>query len=76
MPGENGFLCRDSAEDLCRVILLACRDRDELDRISECARKTIPVPWSLVLDQAVERYEALIRSGYGHRKKRLPLKGA
>ncbi len=75
LPGENGFLCRDSAEDLSRMILLACGDRDELEKISRCARETIPIPWSKVLDQAVERYEALIRSGYGHRKKRLPSSG-
>ena len=39
------------------------KDPEKLRLIGEQARETIPVPWSKVLEIAVERYERLIALG-------------
>ena len=62
-PGENGFLCENTPEDLAREITQALSDPDALRRIGETARETIPVPWSKVLEKAVERYTRLVALG-------------
>ena len=62
-PGENGFLCENTPEDLAREITQALSDPDALRRIGEAARETIPVPWSKVLEKAVERYTRLVALG-------------
>lgn len=62
-PGENGLLCRNDPKDLARVIREALKDPEELRRIGQRARDTIPVPWEKVLETAVERYERLVALG-------------
>ena len=61
--GENGLLCENDPKDLARVITEALKDPDGLQEIGSRARDTIPVPWSKVLETAVERYERLIALG-------------
>lgn len=57
--GVNGFLCDDTSADLARVIRTALSAPERLAAVGEQARETIPIPWSLLLDQVVERYAAL-----------------
>lgn len=57
--GENGFLCDDDSEALARVIDRALSDPDALKRVGERAKDTIPIPWTRLLDDVLERYEAL-----------------
>ena len=55
--GVNGFLCEDSPEDIARAI------REGLARSREAgaaARETIPKPWSEIMDDVIQKYEALI----------------
>lgn len=61
--GENGYLCADDADDLARVIDGALRDPQALRRTGENAKRTIPIPWTTLVDDVVERYEALIGMG-------------
>jgi glycosyltransferase involved in cell wall biosynthesis len=61
--GENGFLCENDPEDLARVITGILADPEKRNRVGEKARETIPVPWSVVLEKAAERYERLIALG-------------
>lgn len=57
---ENGFLCEDTTESLCRMIELALSDREMTRRIGQTARKTIYLSWDDIAASTVERYEALI----------------
>ena len=61
--GENGFLCENDPGDLARVIGGILDDPAKRDRVGQAARETIPVPWSKVLETAVERYERLVALG-------------
>lgn len=59
--GFNGFLCDNDPADLCRVIERALSDRELLTEIGENARKTIPIPWSMLVDEVLEHYEHIIQ---------------
>lgn len=59
--GENGFLSENTSEDLARVIRSAL-SRDDLAAIGLRAQETIPVPWSVILDRVLARYQALIEA--------------
>ena len=61
--GENGYLCENDPQDLARVIRGILEDPEKRNRIGETAKETIPVPWSRVLETAVERYERLVALG-------------
>ena len=60
VDGENGLLCEDDSDDLARVIRAALSDREALHRMGENARDTIPIPWTKLVDDVLERYKALI----------------
>lgn len=60
VDGENGLLCEDDSDDLARVIRAALSDREALRRMGENARDTIPIPWTKLVDDVLERYKALI----------------
>ena len=55
--GENGFLCKNTPEDIA-----SCMERALLNakQVGARARETIPVPWSGIAENVVKRYEALI----------------
>jgi len=61
--GENGLLCENSGEDLARVMTEALKQPEQLKRMGQCARETIPVPWEKVMEKAAERYERLVALG-------------
>jgi glycosyltransferase involved in cell wall biosynthesis len=61
--GENGYLCQNDPADLARVMTEALSDRQALERVGECARQTIPVPWERTMEKAVERYTRLAALG-------------
>ena len=55
--GVNGFLCKDSPEDIARAV------RDGLKKSREAgraARRTIPKPWNEIMNDVVGKYQALI----------------
>ena len=60
MDGENGFLCRDDAGDLARVIDGALKDPEGLRAVGERAKATIPIPWSDLVDQVLEQYQTVL----------------
>lgn len=59
--GFNGFLCENDPDDLARVIRQALSDRELLEEIGENARKTIPIPWTMLVDEVLAHYERIIR---------------
>ncbi len=61
--GENGFLCENDPADLARVIGELIDDPEKCSRAGERARETIPVPWDIVMETAVARYERLVALG-------------
>ena len=61
--GENGYLCENSAQDLCRVMDAALRDPASTARVGQRARDTIPVPWETILATAADRYQRLVALG-------------
>ncbi len=65
--GENGFLCENTPEDLCRVLQDAMRDETRRAQIGEHARQTIPISWEAVVARAYERYTQIVEM---HREKR------
>ncbi len=60
--GENGFLCEDTADDLCAVIKKALSDSEELETVGQAAHDTIPLRWEDILGRAADRYRRLIAS--------------
>lgn len=62
IDGENGFLCENTPEDIA-----ACMERalKTAKTVGARARDTIPIPWSGIAKQVIDRYTALIE-----RKKR------
>ena len=57
---ENGFLCEDTTESLCRIIDMALSDQEMTKKIGKNARKTIYLSWDDIARSAVDRYAALI----------------
>jgi len=62
---ETGFLCRDEADDLARVMALAIHEPEQVRRAGMGAQGSIPVPWSAILAQAAQAYEQIIASFTG-----------
>ncbi len=60
--GENGLRCEDDPEDLARVIDRALGEPERLRRMGELAEKTIPIPWSVLVDDVIARYRDLLRA--------------
>jgi len=58
--GENGLLALDTTKDMAQRIAWALGNPEELSRIGQVARNTIPKPWKDIVIQALGRYEALI----------------
>lgn len=58
--GENGLLCEDDSDDLARVVRDALADPDALRRMGQRAHDTIPIPWTKLVDDVLERYQALL----------------
>ncbi len=61
--GENGYLCENTPEDLCRVMQAVLSDPAAAARVGLAAHDTIPVPWTTILETAVERYTRLVALG-------------
>ncbi len=61
--GENGYLCENTAQDLCRIMQEVICDPEAAAQVGQRARDTIPVPWAAILETAVERYQNLITLG-------------
>ena len=57
--GENGYLCADDSADLCRVSERALSDPAQLKAAGRAARKSIYLPWDVIVERALERYRAL-----------------
>ncbi|MEA5049354.1 MAG: glycosyltransferase [Eubacteriales bacterium] len=57
---ENGFLCEDTTESLCKIIDMALSDREMTKRIGQAARRTIYLSWDDIAASTIARYEALI----------------
>lgn len=55
--GENGYLCENSVEAIARGIVEAL---PTVAQVGERARESIPIPWSRLMEQVVDRYQALI----------------
>ena len=58
--GENGLLCEDDSDDLARVVDAALANPEALAQMGKRARDTIPIPWTKLVDDVLERYAALI----------------
>ena len=59
----NGYLCEDDPDSLCSVLEDALSDSGKLLAAGQNAQKTIRLPWSEVVDRAVERYRRLTAQG-------------
>ena len=60
--GVNGLLCRNDENSLAERIMTALRDLPALRSMGEEARRTIPTPWALIMDEVMGRYKDLIAS--------------
>ena len=56
--GVNGFLCKNTPDDIAAAMQRSLLTAKE---VGERARETIPKPWSRIMEDVVERYDALIR---------------
>ena len=60
---QNGFLCLNTPESIAKGIADAL---PLCESVGKNARETIPLPWSQIMEQALDRYQGLIQ------KKALP----
>ena len=60
---ENGFLCKDTPQDLARVLEEALVEPERLAAIGKNARRTIYLSWDTIIDEAVRRYGLLLGNG-------------
>ena len=58
--GENGLLCEDDPDSLAEVIEKAIAAPEKLREMGERAKETIPIPWSVLVDDVLRRYYALL----------------
>ena len=58
--GVNGLLCEDDSDDLARVVDAALSNPESLVQMGRRAHDTIPIPWTTLVDDVLERYAALI----------------
>ena len=58
--GENGLLCEDNAQDLARVIDGALSSPEALRQMGVRAKETIPIPWSVLVDDVIRQYRGLL----------------
>ena len=57
----NGFLCENTPKDLANTIDKVLSDKDMLCKVGQNALNTLPVPWSLITDSVLKRYEKVIK---------------
>ncbi len=62
--GENGLLCEDDPDSLADVIEKAIAAPEKLREMGERARETIPIPWSVLVDDVLARYRGLLKKAY------------
>ena len=62
--GENGLLCEDDPDSLARVIEKAIAEPEKLREMGERAKETIPIPWSVLVDDVLARYRSLMKKAY------------
>ncbi len=66
--GANGFLCRDDADDLSRVLSGILENPVRAKEVGAAARETIPQPWEQVMQQVAGHYDNLVQSNKSRRK--------
>ena len=57
----NGYHCENDPADLRQVVEEALSDPAALAAAGAKAKETIPVPWSRLIDQVLDRYAELVR---------------
>lgn len=62
IDGYNGLLCENSAADAADKIASVLEFPDDLARLGQTARTTIPIGWSSIITHACERYAELVAS--------------
>ncbi len=62
--GENGLLCEDDPDSLADVIEKAIAAPEKLREMGERAKETIPIPWSVLVDDVLARYRGLLKKAY------------
>ena len=55
--GQNGYLCQNTVESIAKAIVSALPTAEAVGR---SAKESIPIPWEVLMQQVVARYEALI----------------
>lgn len=60
IDGFNGLLCENSAEDAADKLAGVINYPNDLAKLGQNARNTIPIGWSGIIDRALQRYEEII----------------
>ncbi len=55
----NGFLCRDTAEDIARRIREVVSDRESMVNCGDNAHKTLYLNWETIVDEVYGRYKEI-----------------
>lgn len=62
----SGFTERENASKMANKIMSICTDEHLLKTVGETAKATIPMSWSIFVNQAIERYQQLIDNYYNY----------
>ena len=60
--GKNGYLCEDDPVSLASAIQAALADRNALIAVGRAAKETIPIPWSVLVDDVLAHYAEIAGS--------------
>lgn len=60
IDGVNGFTCLENATSLANKINLLTQDKEKLKEIGNKAKETIACSWESIIDQVVQKYQAII----------------
>lgn len=60
----SGFLEKETVERMAQRIVHLFEHPDELKTVGEAAKTTVPMNWDVIIDQAIDRYEMIIKRYY------------
>ncbi|MFA5235876.1 MAG: flippase-like domain-containing protein [Bacilli bacterium] len=60
----SGFAEKENVERMAQRIVYLFTHPEELKTVGEAAKTTVPMNWDIIIDQAIDRYEAIIQRYY------------
>ena len=60
IDGKNGYLAKDTINEMKDKIIDIFKDKEQMKEIGECASKTIPISFEVMAKNTYQQYEVII----------------